>query len=104
MVNRVNIINDYMFLQQNVDTISCTPTDFTPEFRIFKERVKNIRDVQDAYCAELKITQGVTDANCKKDKEDDIQLEVKMLARSEIVQNIFENCMKNNDVDIRSPW
>jgi len=37
-------------------------------------------------------------------KEDDIMLEVQMLARNKDVENMFLACVKDNQIDLRSPY
>jgi len=64
----------------------------------------NIKDMEDSLCEGLRITDAVTDSDCKKSKEDDIMLETKMLVRNKDVQDIFEVCTKENYIDIRSSY
>jgi len=64
----------------------------------------NIKNMEDALCDGLRITDSITDAECLKSKEDDIMLETKMLVRNKEVQDIFETCTKENYIDIRSSY
>jgi len=49
------------------------------------ERVKHLRDMTDYLCKSMKITDDISDADCRKTKEDDYMMENGLMFRNKEV-------------------